>query len=175
MTGQSKYLAGEMNQIMGEHWGYAEKCLRYKPFSEILGNLVECRRVHANFLLNVGPMGDGTIPHRDMGYFEMLGVWFEVNGEAVYGTEPTAYKVLSSDKDFILYSEDRSCYYLYMLGKPDDEAEFEFDKKIKSIRCLDEDKNTAFEQADGRVKFKADNYIFGVDYLVRVAKIEYEE
>ncbi len=28
LTGQPKYLAGEMNQIMGKHWGYAKKCLR---------------------------------------------------------------------------------------------------------------------------------------------------
>lgn len=175
MTGQPKYLAGEMNQIMGEHWGYAKKCLRYKPFSEILGNLVDCRRVHANFLLNVGPVGDGTIPPRDMGYFEMLGVWFEANGEAVYDTEPTDYRVLTSDKDFILHNTERDCYYLYMLGKPDDEVEFEFDRPVKAVRCLDENKNTAFEQCGGRVKFKADNYIFGTDYLVRVAKIECEE
>ncbi len=175
MTNQPKYLAGEMNQIIGEYWGYAKKCLRYKPFSKILGNLIDCRRVHANFLLNVGPMGDGTIPPRDMGYFEMLGVWFEANGEAVYDTEPTDYRVLTSDRDFILYNEEKDCYYLYMLGKPDDEAEFEFGRTVKAIRCLDEDKNTAFEQCGGRVKFKADNYAFGTDYLVRVAKIECEE
>lgn len=175
MTDQPKYIAGEMNQIMGEYWGYAKRCLRYKPFSEILGNLVDCRRAHANFLLNVGPMGDGTISARDMGYFEMLGVWFEANGEAVYATTPTEYKVLTSDKDFILYGEDTGCYYLYMLGKPDDEVEFEFDRTVKSLRCLDEDKDTPFEQKNGKVTFKADNYIFGVDYLVRVVKIESEE
>lgn len=61
-----------------------------------------------------------------------------------------------------------------MLGKPDDEVEFEFDRTVKSVRCLDEDKNTPFEQQDGRVKFKADAYVFGTDYLVRAVKIECE-
>ena len=104
----------------------------------------------------------------------MLGLWFEAKGEAVYSTAPTYHRVLTSDKDFILYSEETGCYYLYMLGKPDAEVEFEFDRTVKSIRCLDESKNTPFVQSDGKVKFKANNYVFGVDYIIRVAKIESE-
>ncbi len=78
-----------------------------KPFSEIIGNLADCRRAHVNLLLNVGPMGDGTIPFRDMGYFEMLGILFEINGEAVHNTVPTDYRFLTSEDDFILYNEDK--------------------------------------------------------------------
>lgn len=175
MTNEPKYLAGEMCQVINAFWGYAGKCLRYKPFSEILGNLADCRRAHANLLLNVGPMGDGSLSLRDRGYFEMLGEWFDTNGESVYDTVPADYKVLTSDSDFILYSEANGCYYLYLRGESDGEVEFEFDKPVKTVRCLDETENTPFVQSDGKVKFKPNPYAFGIDLLIRVVKIETEQ
>ena len=53
--------AGEMCQVLNDHWGYAEDDYNYKPVREIIENLVECRYYNCNFLLNVGPMGDGSV------------------------------------------------------------------------------------------------------------------
>lgn len=166
-----KYLASEMCQIFGEYWGYAEKCLRYKPFSEILTNLTDCRRAHANFLLNVGPMGDGTLSLRDRGYFEMLGVWMRINGNAVYDSEPCDYPT-GTKEDFILYNHKNGRYYLVMTGDSRREVTFAMDRQIKSIRCLDEDTCTPFVQEGDRIGFTPRPYAFGTDLVVRVAEIE---
>lgn len=165
-----KYLASEMCQIFGEYWGYAEKCLRYKPFSEILTNLMDCRRAHANFLLNVGPMADGRLSLRDRGYFEMLGVWMKINGSAVYDSEPCDYPT-GSEEDFLLYNHKNHRYYLVMMGKSYREVTFTMDKPVKSVRCLDEDYPTPFVQEGDQVRFTAGHYAFGTDLVVRVVEI----
>jgi alpha-L-fucosidase len=41
-----------------------------------------------NFLLNVGPKADGSIPEPSVDRLRAIGEWLQVNGEAVYGTEP---------------------------------------------------------------------------------------
>lgn len=166
-----KYLASEMCQIFGEYWGYAEKCLRYKPFSEILTNLADCRRAHANFLLNVGPMSDGSLSLRDRGYFEMLGVWMRINKNAVYDSEPCDCPT-GSESDFVLYNRKNGRYYLVMTGDSRREVSFTMDRPVLSVRCLDEDQPTPFAREGDRVRFTPRPYAFGTDLVVRVAEIE---
>ena len=61
-NGMPKYLAAEMCQPMHDHWGIGVNDYNYKPASELIENLCACRKVGANYLLNVGPTGTGEIP-----------------------------------------------------------------------------------------------------------------
>jgi alpha-L-fucosidase len=40
-----------------------------------------------NYLLNVGPTGEGLFPEESMKGLKDIGEWISVNGESVYGTE----------------------------------------------------------------------------------------
>ena len=44
-----------------------------------------------NYLLNVGPMADGTIPQASQDTLRAVGRWLKVNGEAVYGAGPSPF------------------------------------------------------------------------------------
>ncbi len=44
-----------------------------------------------NYLLNVGPMADGTIPQPSQDTLRAVGRWLKMNGEAVYGAGPTPF------------------------------------------------------------------------------------
>src|ERR1700723_289158 len=49
--------------------------------------LVNCARGGGNYLLNIGPKPDGSVPEETVTVLEAVGKWLETNGKAVYGTE----------------------------------------------------------------------------------------
>ena len=68
-------------------WGYTEGNV-YKTSEELIWNLVDVVSKNGNFLLNIGPRADGTIPDEDARILEEIGAWLNVNGEAIYDTHP---------------------------------------------------------------------------------------
>ena len=73
LEGSPKYIASEMCQIFANHWGYAKKDFNFKSLPQIIEDLCVCRRYGANYLLNVGPMGNGQIRPLDKAMLETLG------------------------------------------------------------------------------------------------------
>jgi alpha-L-fucosidase len=43
---------------------------------------------NGNYLLNISPRGDGTIPENQQQVLLAIGKWLETNGDAIYGTRP---------------------------------------------------------------------------------------
>jgi alpha-L-fucosidase len=60
--GMDKYVAAEMCQTINQHWGYGKADFNYKSLAYLIETLCACRKVGANYLLNVGPDGDGVVP-----------------------------------------------------------------------------------------------------------------
>jgi alpha-L-fucosidase len=82
-----KYLASEKCNILNCHWAYAKNDIDYQNLGSIIQDIMRTRSYNANYLLNVGPKGDGSIRTIDRGYFEEIGQWFSLNGEAFYRWE----------------------------------------------------------------------------------------
>lgn len=185
MEGAPKYVASEMCQIFAKHWAYAEQDFNYKAPADMIRDLVNCRRYGSNLLLNVGPMGDGTLRRIDEDIYELIGKWVALNGEAIYEPYPSAIEVENKPEDFILVKDHT--YYLFcdklpMYASPNVEQYvgerfediFKLDKKIKKITWLDNGENVAFEQIGERVTVKTVPYTYGRHLVIRVAKIETE-
>lgn len=60
----------------------------FKPWQEIVQDLVDIVSKNGNLLLNVGPKPDGTISQEDRYVLEHIGSWLDVNGEAIYNAKP---------------------------------------------------------------------------------------
>jgi alpha-L-fucosidase len=73
--------------ISPDSWGYAEGDT-YKSPDEIVQVLADVVSKNGNFLLNIGPKGDGTIPDEAQHILKAIGQWMRGNGEAIYGTRP---------------------------------------------------------------------------------------
>ncbi len=67
-------------------WGYTVGN-DYKSAKEIVCDLVDIVSKNGNFLLNIGPKSDGTIPVEDKNILLKVGEWLAVNGEGIYGSK----------------------------------------------------------------------------------------
>ena len=56
-----RHIAGEMCFTMHDAWGSASKDFNYKSPALFIEHLCRCRKVGANFLLNIGPDQNGKI------------------------------------------------------------------------------------------------------------------
>jgi alpha-L-fucosidase len=56
--------------------------------ARLIHEFVDIVSKNGNLLLNIGPMGDGTLPPLQAERLRALGDWLRVNGEAIYGTRP---------------------------------------------------------------------------------------
>ncbi|MGN0323780.1 MAG: alpha-L-fucosidase [Oliverpabstia sp.] len=186
MEGAPKYIASEMCQVFADHWGYAQEDLNYKSPADMIRDLTVCRRYGSNLLMNVGPMGDGTLRLMDKAIYDLMGQWIKINGEAVYEPHPCGIEVENKPEDFLL--EKDNIYYLFcdhlpMSADPNvalkQEGEyrdiFTMSKKIKTITWLDNGELVEFEQNGDRVTVKTVPYTYGRQLVVRVARIETEE
>jgi alpha-L-fucosidase len=80
--------AWEENRGMGHSYGYnrAEPLDDYKSGRELIMVLCDLVSRGGNFLLDIGPTGDGRIPVIMQQRLIEIGDWLKVNGEAIYGS-----------------------------------------------------------------------------------------
>ena len=74
------------------NWGYS-RIVGFRPFPDLLRQMIDVASKGGNLLLNIGPTGAGEIPPQALGCLEKFGAWMKVNGEAIHGTTatPVAY------------------------------------------------------------------------------------
>ena len=73
------------------HWGYNKSDQNWKSSGTMLRNLIDIVSKGGNYLLNIGPTGEGVIPEPCVERLKAVGAWMKVNGEAIYGTGPTPF------------------------------------------------------------------------------------
>lgn len=77
----------ESCMTMNDSWGYRPYDHNYKSTGELIRQLIACASRGCNYLLNVGPDPDGRIPQEAAERLREIGVWMQMYGEAVYGTD----------------------------------------------------------------------------------------
>ena len=69
-------------------WGYSSYDFDWKSPKELMYWLVANVSKGGNFLLNVGPDGQGVIPAESANILKEVGQWLMVNGDAIYDSKP---------------------------------------------------------------------------------------
>ena len=185
LEGAPKYVASEMCQIFGDHWGYASLDYNFKSLADIIKDYCTCRRYGSNLLLNVGPMGDGKLRLLDTAMLRTLGDWIRSFSEATAGTLPTGVEVDGRDGDFLMKGE--GAYYLFchdlaMRGAADvvvndDEREdftvrFKLAERVKSMSWLENGGKVSFVQDGDELTVYTEPQPYGQSVVVRIVKIE---
>lgn len=182
MDGAPKYVASEMCEVFCDHWGYAREDLNYKSPAQMIRQLADCRRYRANMLMNIGPMGDGSIREMDQAILNLMGIWVSYFDEAIRNPAPTGIEIEGKPDDFLLKHENQ--YYLFCSNLPmvaDEnvavsenihyESRFRLADKIQSVIWMDNGAEVQYAQDEEAVTIKTVPYTYGRNLVVRVAKI----
>jgi alpha-L-fucosidase len=76
----------ESCMTMNDSWGYVAGDNNWKSPNHLIQNLVECARDGGNYLLNIGPRADGSVPEPSVRILGEVGQWLARNGAAIYAT-----------------------------------------------------------------------------------------
>jgi alpha-L-fucosidase len=76
----------ETCMTLNRHWGWHKMDDQWKSTEQLVQTLVDVTSKGGNFLLNVGPTGEGLIPAPSVERLAEVGRWMKTNAEAIHGT-----------------------------------------------------------------------------------------
>ena len=122
----------------GTSFGYLENDT-YKSPTDMIHEMIEVISRNGNFLVNIGPRPDGTIPEPQVERLRAMGGWLKVNGEAIYETR--YWKVNEQETASLSFTTKEKNIYALALERP--EASFTIeatqgweDGQVKNVSLL---------------------------------------
>ena len=79
--------AWEACMTMNDSWGYQRADDNWKNSKTIVRNLINCASGGGNYLLNIGPRNDGSIPEPSVRVLTEVGQWMDTNGASIYQSD----------------------------------------------------------------------------------------
>ena len=143
--------AWEACMTMNDSWGYQAADDDWKSPKRVVRNLVSCAGQGGNYLMNIGPRGDGSIPEESVKTLSAVGRWIERNGQTIYNSE--ACRVRSSE--FAGFTRKGNTLYMHVHFWPGETVALGgLTSKVRSARLLASGRAVEFEQEQFRVRFK---------------------
>lgn len=140
----------ESCMTLNDSWGYQVADDNWKTSKMIIRNLVHCSRDGGNYLLNIGPRPDGSIPPDSVRVLSEVGQWLSRNGEAIHTTE----RCLVRTSEFAGFTRRGNTLYMHVHFWPGDTVALGgLTSKVKSARLLASGHEVKFEQEKFRVRF----------------------
>ena len=122
----------ETCETMNDSWGFKITDTKYKSTKDLIHYLVNAASLNANFLLNVGPMPDGTIQPEFVATLKEIGDWMKVNGQSIYGTRGGIIK----SQDWGVVTAKEKIAYAHIIKTPKDSSFILIPKmKSKIVKC----------------------------------------
>jgi alpha-L-fucosidase len=75
-------------------WGYSDHDHAWKSDETLIRNLIDIASKGGNYLLNIGPRGDGSMPAETIASFKAIGAWMKTNSASIYGTTASPFAKL---------------------------------------------------------------------------------
>ena len=157
--------AWEACMTLNESWGYQKADDEWKTPKTIVKNLGTCARGGGNYLLNIGPKPDGSVPQESVRILESVGTWLDHNGTSIYGTERGQF----SFGTFTNFTRRGNTLYVHVFNWPGDTPAEQWlsfyqppsvvavgglKAKVQSAKLLKTGANVNFEQDDVSVRFR---------------------
>lgn len=81
----------ETCQTINDTWEYTHYDRNWKSVTTLVRELIDTASKGGNYLLNIGPKADGSIPQSTIDTLRAMGGWMDVHGESIYGTLATPF------------------------------------------------------------------------------------
>lgn len=181
-NGMKKYLAAEMCQSINSHWGIGKNDFNYLSPKEIIENLCACRKVGANYLLNIGPTASGKIADYEASVLCRVGQWVQMYADVIYTGKP--YMIAENGIDFALEANGKIYLFIHNLGvgghidvttviqKTYPKTFAGINRPVNKVIWLDNGQKLDFvHDKNGSLTFNAPGYPYGTNLVVRVAQV----
>lgn len=99
----------EVPGTLNSSWGYKYFDENWYPPEMVLNRFLNIVSRGGNYLLNIGPRGDGSIPEASVEILDAIGAWLSLAGESIYGTQAIenyvyeAPEIRFTHRDYHLY------------------------------------------------------------------------
>jgi alpha-L-fucosidase len=142
--------AWEACMTMNDSWGYHRADDAWKTPKQVIRNLITCAHDGGNYLINIGPKPDGSVPQESVRILNTVGQWMDKNGSALYGADicqPRRSRYAS-------FSRRGNHLYMHVHFWPGSTVALAgLMTKVKSASLLANGQKVAFEQDTYRVHF----------------------
>jgi alpha-L-fucosidase len=140
----------ESCMTMNDTWGYVTGDNNWKSPNRLIQNLVECARDGGNYLLNIGPMADGSVPEPSVRILDQIGQWLARNGSAIYGAD----KCLFLHGDICGFTRKGNTLFTHVYFWPGDTVTIGgVTTKVHKARLLATNEDVTFTQKERQLTF----------------------
>jgi alpha-L-fucosidase len=140
----------EACMTMNDSWGYHKADDDWKQPKTIVRNLIRCAHDGGNYLLNIGPKPDGSIPEESVRIMTAVGKWMDRNGSSIY----LADRCQPSRSQTASFTRKGDTLFMHVHFWPGDTVALGgLRNKVKSARLLATGREVKFTQEDFRVQF----------------------
>ena len=141
--------AWESCMTINESWGYERADLNWKDSRTIVRNLIDCSAGGGNYLLNIGPRKDGSVPAASVEVLREVGVWIEANGESIFATD----RCTVDSPFYASYTQKGNVLYMHIHFWPGTYIAIGgLTTEVRSVKYLKSGTPVRFEQKDLRVR-----------------------
>lgn len=171
-----KPIAGEMCQVLNDHWGYTKDDCNYKSVKELIENLIDCRKFGCNFLLNTGLKGNGSVNETDKCLLSQIGKWIKANKGFIYGAYPAGDEFQAENADIL--TDSKKYYAVIKNVNMSADPNVALGGDISVVKLNFAAKRAEWLDSGEKIKINKDNsfavkpFDYGRSYSVRVAEIE---
>jgi len=125
--------AWESCMTLNDSWGYQRADDNWKSSKTVVRNLISCARDGGNYLLNIGPRGDGSIPEESVQVLTEVGHWMATSGDTIYKSDLCQPR----RSNYASYTRTGNTLYMHIHFWPGtDVAISGLQTKVKSARLL---------------------------------------
>ncbi|MGH9469991.1 MAG: alpha-L-fucosidase, partial [Terriglobia bacterium] len=140
----------ETCMTMNSSWGFNKGDDSWKTPKTVVRDLIHCSQGAGNYLLNIGPMGDGSIPEPSVQILTAVGKWMEKHGQTIYGSEICHV----TNSTYAAFTRKGNTLYMHVYFWPGEYVAIGGLKtKVNSARILTTGQNVRVEQTEFQAKF----------------------
>jgi alpha-L-fucosidase len=133
-----------------DSWGYQRTDDNWKSPKTIVRNLLGCARDQGNYLLNIGPAADGSIPPPAVYILGAVGKWMAEHGDLVHKADLCQVK----HSTFAQFTRQGNTLYIHAYFWPGETLSVGgLRQKVLSARLYATNQPVAFDQQGFRVRF----------------------
>jgi alpha-L-fucosidase len=140
----------EVCMTMNGSWGYHRSDDDWKSPKTVIRNLLTCTRDQGNYLLNIGPKSDGSIPEQPIEILAAVGKWMDKHGDLIHRADPCKVK----RSTFAQFTRRGNILYIHAHFWPGESLSVGgLQQRVISAKLYTTGQSVKFEQQDFRVRF----------------------